>query len=92
MAGVATDRHAAIGGNCPTATSPVRRFRAEAAIDMQDLIGLMTVFANLIMRLADRITSFGFNPLNWALRSRLSADSMGMLETTGGRYILDGRV
>jgi succinyl-CoA synthetase beta subunit len=49
--------------NCLTAGKLLRGFRGQSAIDMQALIGVMTAFSGLLMKLADQITSIDLNPV-----------------------------
>jgi len=57
----------------------LRGFRGEAAIDMQALIGLMTAFSVLLMKLADRITTIDLNPVICSPQGCLVADARIML-------------
>ncbi len=54
-------------------------FRGEAAIDMQALIGLMTAFSGLIMKLADHISSIDLNPVLCSPSGCVAADARIML-------------
>ena len=54
-------------------------FRGEAAIDMQALIGLMTAFSGLLMKLADHISSIDLNPVLCSPSGCVAADARIML-------------
>ena len=54
-------------------------FRGEAAIDMQALIGLMTAFSGLLMKLADHISSIDLNPVLCSPNGCVAADARIML-------------
>lgn len=49
--------------NCLTAGKLLHGFRGEAAIDMQALTRVMTIFSGLLMKLADQISSVDLNPV-----------------------------
>jgi hypothetical protein len=65
--------------NCLTAGQLLRGFRGEAAIDIDALIGLMTAFSGLLMKLADQITSIDLNPVFCSPKGCLVADARIML-------------
>ena len=65
--------------NCLTAGQLLRGFRGEAAIDIDALIGLMTAFSGLLMKLADQITSIDLKPVFCSPKGCLVADARIML-------------
>lgn len=58
-------------------------FRGESPIDMQALIGLMTAFSKLLLKMADRITSIDLNPVICSPQGCVAADARIILK--GGR-------
>lgn len=57
----------------------LKGYRGEPAIDMDALIGLMTAFSGLLMKLADQITSIDLNPVLCSPDGCLAADARIML-------------
>lgn len=66
--------------DCLTAGQLLRGFRGNDAVDIQALIGLMTAFSALIMKLADQITSIDLNPVFCTPKGCLVADARIMLQ------------
>jgi succinyl-CoA synthetase beta subunit len=65
--------------NCLRAGKLLHGFRGEAAIDMQALIGVMTAFSGLLMKLADQITSIDLNPVMCSPKGCFVADARILL-------------
>jgi succinyl-CoA synthetase beta subunit len=59
-------------------------FRGESPIDMQSLIGLMTAFSKLLLKMADQITSVDLNPVICSSQGCMAVDARIILED--GRY------
>ena len=57
----------------------LKGFRGEPAIDMKALVGLMTAFSGLLMKLAGRISSIDLNPVLCSPDGCLAADARIML-------------
>lgn len=55
-------------------------FRGESPIDMQALIGLMTAFSKLLLKMADQITSIDLNPVICSPQGCLAADARILLK------------
>jgi succinyl-CoA synthetase beta subunit len=66
--------------NSLTAGRLLSGFRGESAIDMQSLIGLMTAFSNLLLKMADQITSVDLNPVICSPRGCVAADARILLK------------
>ena len=58
-------------------------FRGESPIDMQALIGLMTAFSKILLKMADQITSVDLNPVICSAQGCVAADARIILK--GGR-------
>jgi hypothetical protein len=59
-------------------------FRGESPIDMQALIGLMTAFSKLLLKMADQITSVDLNPVICSPQGCIAVDARIILKD--GRY------
>lgn len=55
-------------------------FRGESPIDMQALVGLMTAFSKLLLKLADQITSIDLNPVICSPQGCIAADARIILK------------
>lgn len=55
-------------------------FRGESSIDMQSLIGLMTAFSKLLLKMADQITSVDLNPVICSPQGCIAADARILLK------------
>jgi acetate---CoA ligase (ADP-forming) subunit beta len=59
-------------------------FRGESPIDMQALIGLMTAFSKLLLKMADQITSIDLNPVICSPQGCVAADARIILKEGRG--------
>jgi hypothetical protein len=59
-------------------------FRGDSPIDMQALIGLMTAFSNLLLKMADQITSVDLNPVICSPKGCVVADARILLNSAHG--------
>jgi hypothetical protein len=66
--------------NSLTAGRLLSGFRVKSAIDMQSLIGLMTAFSNLLLKMADQITSVDLNPVICSPRGCMVVDARIILK------------
>jgi succinyl-CoA synthetase beta subunit len=66
--------------NSLTASRLLSGFRGESSIDMQSLIGLMTAFSNLLLKMADQITSIDLNPVICSPQGCVAADARIILK------------
>jgi acetate---CoA ligase (ADP-forming) subunit beta len=67
--------------NSLTAGRLLSGFRGETAIDMQALIGLMTAFSKLLLKMADQITSVDLNPVICSPQGCMAADARIILKS-----------
>jgi hypothetical protein len=70
--------------NCLTAGRLLSGFRGESPIDMQALIGLMTAFSKLLLKMADQITSIDLNPVICSPQGCVVADARIILKESQG--------
>jgi acetate---CoA ligase (ADP-forming) subunit beta len=66
--------------NCLTAGRLLYGFRGQSPLDMQALIGLMTAFSKLLLKLADQITSVDLNPVICSHQGCVVADARIILK------------
>lgn len=65
--------------NCLTAGCLLQGFRGRPAIDMQALIGVITTFSTLLIKLADQVSSVDLNPVLCTDQGCLVADARILL-------------
>jgi hypothetical protein len=71
-------------GNDLTAGRLLRGFRGQSPIDMQALIGLMTAFSKLLLKMADQITTVDLNPVMCSRQGCVVADARIILKESRG--------
>jgi acetate---CoA ligase (ADP-forming) subunit beta len=69
--------------HCLTAGRLLSGFRGGSPIDMQALVGLMTAFSKLLLKMADQITSVDLNPVICSPQGCVVADARILLKGDG---------